>query len=204
MERCLARLVDARKDSVFSVIQKPDNAHWADVFEDWPEKPELNPMVEMEKGASFVAWTLGSRTAALLALDQEKVKLLPQGGASPLPGVGSSRSAAYAIGRCHVPEDGTRVVLEMARAGDYNVLVLDVMLPGKNGYDVSRLLKEDMERGMLDPFGIILITARKLDSELREEFVSTWSKADVCIYKPFEMEDLLENIADVAGTIETF
>jgi signal transduction histidine kinase len=110
MERCLARLVDARKDSVFSVIQKPDNAHWADVFEDWPEKPELNPMVEMEKGASFVAWTLGSRTAALLALDQEKVKLLPQGGASPLPGVGSSRSAAYAIGRCHVPEDGTRVV----------------------------------------------------------------------------------------------
>jgi DNA-binding response OmpR family regulator len=94
--------------------------------------------------------------------------------------------------------------LEMARAGDYNVLVLDVMLPGKNGYDVSRLLKEDMERGMLDPFGIILITARKLDSELREEFVSTWSKADVCIYKPFEMEDLLENIANVAGTIETF
>lgn len=93
--------------------------------------------------------------------------------------------------------------LEMARAGDYNVLVLDVMLPGKNGYDVSRLLKEDMENGTLKPFGIILITARKLDSELREEFVSTWSKADVCIYKPFEMEDLLENIATVGQTLET-
>jgi signal transduction histidine kinase len=56
MERCLARLVDARKDSVFSVIQKPDNAHWADVFEDWPEKPELNPMVEMEKGELLPCW----------------------------------------------------------------------------------------------------------------------------------------------------
>jgi DNA-binding response OmpR family regulator len=93
--------------------------------------------------------------------------------------------------------------LEMARTSDYNMLVLDVMLPGKNGYDVSRLLKEDMEKGTLAPFGIILITARKLDSELREEFVSTWSKADVCIYKPFEMEDLLENIANVSQTIET-
>jgi DNA-binding response OmpR family regulator len=93
--------------------------------------------------------------------------------------------------------------LEMARTGDYGVLVLDVMLPGKNGYDVSRMLKEDMENGTLEPFGIILITARKLDSELREEFVSTWSKADACIYKPFEMDDLLESIAEVGQAIET-
>ena len=64
-------------------------------------------------------------------------------------------------------------------------------------------LKEEMEKGTLTPFGIILITARKLDSELREEFVSTWSKADACIYKPFEMDDLLESIATVGATIET-
>jgi DNA-binding response OmpR family regulator len=93
--------------------------------------------------------------------------------------------------------------LSMARAGKYQVMILDVMLPGKNGYEVSRLLKEDMEKGQLEPFGIILITARKLDSELREEFVSTWSKADVCIYKPFEMEDLLENISTVIEGVET-
>ena len=94
MERCLARLVEARKDSIFCVIQKTDDVRWADLFEDWPEKPESNPTVVMEKGASFVAWTLGNRTAVLLALDQEKVKLLPQGGASPLPGVGSAKGAA--------------------------------------------------------------------------------------------------------------
>ena len=93
--------------------------------------------------------------------------------------------------------------MSMARASKYDVLVLDVMLPGKNGYEVSRLLKEEIETGKLDPFGIILITARKLDSDLREEFVSTWSKADVCIYKPFEMEDLLENITTVVETVET-
>ena len=91
----------------------------------------------------------------------------------------------------------------MARTGEYSVLVLDVMLPGKNGYDVSRMLKDDMEKDTIEHFGIILITARKLDSELREEFVSTWSKADACIYKPFEMEDLLESIATFGEPLET-
>ena len=47
--------------------------------------------------------------------------------------------------------------------------------------------------------GIILFTARRLNNELREDFVSTWSKADACIYKPFEMEDLLARIADLTN-----
>jgi len=93
--------------------------------------------------------------------------------------------------------------LAKARRGDYDVMVLDVMLPGKNGYEVSRLLKEDMEKDVIDPFGIILFTARKLDNEFREEFVSTWSKADACIYKPFDMEDLLEKIEVATGNGKT-
>jgi CheY-like chemotaxis protein len=68
------------------------------------------------------------------------------------------------------------------------------MLPGKNGYQVSRILKDEMEDMELDPFKILLITARKLDSNLREDFVSTWSKADHCLYKPFELEKLIDTI----------
>jgi len=97
-----------------------------------------------------------------------------------------------------VAYDGPSALVK-ARKGHYDVMILDVMLPGKNGYEVSRLLKEDMDKGRIDPFGIILFTARRLTNELREDFVSTWSKADACIYKPFEMEDLLEKIAAVAG-----
>ncbi len=89
--------------------------------------------------------------------------------------------------------------LAKARRGHYDVMVLDVMLPGKNGYEVSRLLKEDMEKKAIEPFGIILFTARRLANEFREDFVSTWSKADACIYKPFEMEDLLSRIADLTN-----
>ena len=90
--------------------------------------------------------------------------------------------------------------LNKARAGSYDLLVLDVMLPGKNGYEVSRKLKEDMDKKAVGPFGIVLITARKLDNELREEFVSTWSRADACIYKPFEIEALLGTISTVLET----
>ena len=39
--------------------------------------------------------------------------------------------------------------LSMGRRGRYTIMVLDVMLPGKNGYEVSRILKEEMEEGDL-------------------------------------------------------
>jgi DNA-binding response OmpR family regulator len=85
--------------------------------------------------------------------------------------------------------------LEKAKRCQPDVMLLDVMLPGCNGYEVSRLLKEWMET---DPaaseFPIILLTARKVDSEEREKFIATWSRADACIYKPFEMEEILDTI----------
>lgn len=84
--------------------------------------------------------------------------------------------------------------LNKACKHNYDLMILDVMLPGKNGYQVSRILKDKMEDMELDPFKILLITARKLDSNLREDFVSTWSKADQCLYKPFELEKLIDTI----------
>jgi two-component system alkaline phosphatase synthesis response regulator PhoP len=95
-----------------------------------------------------------------------------------------------------VAYDGN-AALTRARSGRYAVLILDVMLPGKNGYEVSRALKDDMARGDVPPFKILLITARKLDHAVREEFVSTWSKADACLYKPFDLEGLLDRIHSV-------
>jgi DNA-binding response OmpR family regulator len=84
--------------------------------------------------------------------------------------------------------------LRKARRNEYDLMLLDIMLPGKNGYEVSRILKEEMEQGMIRPFKIIVLTARKVDSPEREDFLSTWSKADEYIYKPFEMDDLVDRI----------
>ena len=88
--------------------------------------------------------------------------------------------------------------LEIAKRCHPDVMLLDVMLPGCNGYEVSRLLKEWMET---DPaaaeFPIILLTARKVDTEEREKFIATWSRADACIYKPFEMDEVLVKIEEL-------
>jgi DNA-binding response OmpR family regulator len=92
--------------------------------------------------------------------------------------------------------DGVKA-LALAKKGRYQLMILDVMLPGKNGYEVSRLLKDDMEKRRISQFKILLITARKLDNELRKDFVSTWSKADACLYKPFELETLMDEITSL-------
>ena len=77
-------------------------------------------------------------------------------------------------------------------------MILDVMLPGCNGYEVSRMLKEWMDNDpQAEPFPIMLLTARKVDSREREKFVATWSRADTCLYKPFEMEDIVGAIHDL-------
>jgi DNA-binding response OmpR family regulator len=91
--------------------------------------------------------------------------------------------------------------LERGRRGNYALMILDVMLPGKNGYEVSRILKEQMGEGTIEPFKILLITARKLENDLREDFVSTWSKADACLYKPFDLEGLLGEIEKLLDPI---
>jgi DNA-binding response OmpR family regulator len=84
--------------------------------------------------------------------------------------------------------------LRKARKEHYDLMLLDIMLPGKNGYEVSRILKEEMEQRKVEPFKILVLTARKVNSAEREDFLSTWSKADEFMYKPFDMDDLIARI----------
>jgi len=88
--------------------------------------------------------------------------------------------------------------LDKAKRLPPDFMILDVMLPGCNGYEVSRMLKEWMEN---DPeaksFPIMLLTARKVDSHDREKFIATWSRADACLYKPFELEDVVSTITEL-------
>jgi DNA-binding response OmpR family regulator len=56
------------------------------------------------------------------------------------------------------------------------------------------MLKEEMEKGKIKPFKIVVLTARKVDTPEREDFLATWSNADEYLYKPFELDDLIERI----------
>lgn len=90
--------------------------------------------------------------------------------------------------------------LDKAKRFPPDIMILDVMLPGCNGYEVSRLLKEWMDGESSDrQFPIMLLTARKVDTKEREKFIATWSRADACMYKPFEMEEILNSIEELTA-----
>ncbi len=80
-----------------------------------------------------------------------------------------------------------------------DLILLDVMLPGENGYRVARTIREDEEAGVYDRRNkIILVTARDLSNDPeREELFGNFARPDRVVYKPFELEDLLRQIEEL-------
>ena len=76
--------------------------------------------------------------------------------------------------------------LWMARAGEYDALVLDVMLPDMDGFDTCRRLRED---GVWVP--IIMLTARDgVDDRVR----GLDAGADDYLTKPFSLAELMARL----------
>ena len=89
--------------------------------------------------------------------------------------------------------------LGAVRSWQPHLVLLDVMLPHENGYRVSRLVKEDVDRGLLPPTAIALVTARKLDDKEREKTFADFSGADRVIYKPFDIDELVGAVSELLG-----
>jgi len=77
------------------------------------------------------------------------------------------------------------VALELARRESPDVVVLDIMLPGLDGFEVCRLLRKDMK------MPILMLTA-KVDEV--DKIVGLELGADDYITKPFSMRELLARI----------
>jgi two-component system OmpR family response regulator len=76
--------------------------------------------------------------------------------------------------------------LWMARATPYDAIVLDVMLPGRNGLDVCRSLRES---GVWSP--ILMLTAR---DGVEDKVSGLDSGADDYLSKPFSFAELLARL----------
>jgi two-component system alkaline phosphatase synthesis response regulator PhoP len=76
--------------------------------------------------------------------------------------------------------------LARATAGPFDAILLDVMLPGGNGFDVCRTLRQ---RGIHTP--ILMLTAR---GQVVDKVVGLKLGADDYLVKPFEMVELLARI----------
>jgi two-component system alkaline phosphatase synthesis response regulator PhoP len=76
--------------------------------------------------------------------------------------------------------------LEKAASGAYDLVLLDVMLPKKNGFDVLRDLRQ---RGVETP--VMMLTAR---GQVVDTVVGLKLGADDYLAKPFEMMELLARV----------
>lgn len=76
--------------------------------------------------------------------------------------------------------------LERATEGSYDLIVLDVMLPGQNGLDVCRDLRQ---RGVPTP--VLMLTAR---GQVIDKVVALKLGADDYLTKPFDTMELLARV----------
>ncbi len=88
----------------------------------------------------------------------------------------------FAVDVCHTGEDG----FMNAITESYDAIVLDIMLPGRDGISVLKSLRE---RGVTLP--VILLTAR---SELNERVQGLNAGADDYLTKPFYVEELVARL----------
>jgi two-component system alkaline phosphatase synthesis response regulator PhoP len=84
-----------------------------------------------------------------------------------------------------VASDG-RTALEQATHGSWDVILLDVMLPGHSGFDVCRALRR---QGISSP--VIMLTAR---GQVADRVEGLKIGADDYVTKPFDMRELLARI----------
>ncbi|MBQ6257202.1 MAG: response regulator transcription factor [Clostridia bacterium] len=78
-----------------------------------------------------------------------------------------------------------RTGLEMAEGGDYDLLLLDIMLPGLNGLEVLRRLRKTKQTP------VIMLTAR---DAVMDKVTGLDMGADDYVTKPFSIEELLARI----------
>ncbi len=99
------------------------------------------------------------------------------------------RHEGYTVDRAH---DG-RTGLEKALSGDVSLVVLDIMLPGLNGMEVCRRIRQASD------VPVIMLTAR---DETMDKVMGLDIGADDYITKPFAIEELLARIRTVLRRTE--
>ena len=92
------------------------------------------------------------------------------------------REEQYAGDLCR---DGEEAIYQ-AEANTYDVIILDIMLPGKDGFSICRELRE---KSILTP--ILMLTAK---DTLEDKITGLTDGADDYLTKPFSFEELLARL----------
>lgn len=81
--------------------------------------------------------------------------------------------------------------LEKARKGKPDLIILDIMLPKMDGYQVCRLLKFDEKYSSIP---VVMLTAKTQEAD---KVTGLKTGADVYVTKPFDANKLLEIIKEM-------
>ncbi|MDD7319645.1 MAG: response regulator [Firmicutes bacterium] len=92
------------------------------------------------------------------------------------------RQEHYEAEICQDGDEG----LYLASAGIYDLILLDVMLPGKDGFEILRELRQQGMRSK-----IIMLTARSM---LEDKLEGLEHGANDYITKPFHMDELMARV----------
>jgi DNA-binding response OmpR family regulator len=107
------------------------------------------------------------------------------------------RCEGYTVSFCLDGSEG----MERAAQGDYDLILLDLKLPGTHGLSILREIKE---KGIGRPKVFILSGTPMHDSGLREMDLSEAQEimrlADAVAGKPFDIRMLLSKIGELTGT----
>lgn len=76
--------------------------------------------------------------------------------------------------------------LDFARAKEYQLIILDVMLPKLDGFEVLRILRKDKTR-----VPILMLTAR---SSVKDKVIGLNGGSDDYLTKPFDTEELIARV----------
>lgn len=83
--------------------------------------------------------------------------------------------------------------LELVRTTNPNVVLLDVMMPELNGYQVCRRLKEDSD---LKSIPVVLLTAKDTEAD---EFWGYEVGADLYLTKPVDPARVVAEVVELLG-----
>ncbi|RZA21810.1 MAG: response regulator transcription factor [Proteobacteria bacterium] len=92
--------------------------------------------------------------------------------------------------------DGEEALTLYAQKGPFSLIILDVMLPGKNGLEVAQEIRSHDKTT-----GILMLTARAAESDI---LIGLEKGADDYMTKPFSLQELLLRVKRMADRSELF
>jgi CheY-like chemotaxis protein len=129
--------------------------------------------------------TQGSNIKVLVADDEDSLRVLLRAVINSEEGFDFSEAV-----------DGDNV-LEKVQEDKPEILILDVMMPGKTGFEVCEILKQDPK---FEDIEIVILTAKGQESD------QEWAKscgADYFLRKPFSPLELINILKSIKTKIES-